>query len=99
MTWPARSSSTCSSCSVPRTPARRRTAAGSPPRCTDQAVVEVRDATPADLPSIVAMYADDPLGAGREQPGLPLDERYLSAFAAIHGDPNYRLVVGLVGDE
>ena len=61
--------------------------------------MEVRDATPADLPSIVAMYADDALGAGREQPGLPLDERYVSAFAAIHGDPNHRLVVGLVGDE
>ncbi|MDQ3402619.1 MAG: GNAT family N-acetyltransferase [Actinomycetota bacterium] len=42
------------------------------------------------MAAIVALLADDPLGAARESPG---DPRYLAAFAAISADPNQVLVV------
>ncbi|WP_268577182.1 GNAT family N-acetyltransferase, partial [Escherichia coli] len=41
-----------------------------------------------DLPEIVAMLADDELGARREDPSIPLNPRYTAAFAAIEQDPN-----------
>ncbi|SDX48119.1 L-amino acid N-acyltransferase YncA [Modestobacter sp. DSM 44400] len=59
----------------------------------------VRDAEERDLPAIVALYADDVLGAGREQPGEPLREQYRRPFAAIRDDPRHRLVVVEDGDE
>ena len=52
-----------------------------------------RRARADDLPAIVAMLADDTLGRTRESPGLPLDARYLAAFAAIDADPNQMLVI------
>ncbi|MDQ0317530.1 GNAT family N-acetyltransferase [Amorphus orientalis] len=52
-----------------------------------------RPATEDDLPEIIAMLADDHLGTSRENPGLPLDERYLAAFRELDGDPNQLLVV------
>ena len=52
-----------------------------------------RDAELRDLSAIVALYADDVLGATREQPGEPLSPRYLEAFAEIDADPRHRLVV------
>ena len=52
-----------------------------------------RTATADDLPTIIAMIADDQLGQGRDSASLPLDQRYLDAFAAIERDPNQRLVV------
>ena len=54
----------------------------------------VRDATERDLPSVVALYADDELGATRELPGEPLAAEYRRAFAAIQDDARTRLVVG-----
>lgn len=53
----------------------------------------VRDAEERDVPAIVALYADDVLGAGREQPGQPLPNAYWRAFAAIRDDDRHRLVV------
>jgi GNAT superfamily N-acetyltransferase len=53
----------------------------------------IRRATEGDLPAIVAMLADDPLGAAREDPSLPLAPGYLAAFAAIAADPNQFLAV------
>jgi len=44
-----------------------------------------RRATAADVPAIVALLADDVLGAARETPG---DPAYAAAFAAIEADPN-----------
>ncbi|MBF8184890.1 GNAT family N-acetyltransferase [Nonomuraea sp. K274] len=44
-----------------------------------------------DVPAIVAMLGDDPLGATRE--GDPADERYLAAFDRIDADPYDELVV------
>jgi ribosomal protein S18 acetylase RimI-like enzyme len=52
-----------------------------------------RSATTADLPAIVALLADDHLGRSREDPSLPLDQRYLEAFAAIQADKNQILAV------
>ncbi|WP_268891324.1 GNAT family N-acetyltransferase [Actinokineospora pegani] len=51
---------------------------------------EFRAATAADIPAIVAMLTDDPLGASRENPG---DPGYDQAFSAIAADPNQELVV------
>jgi GNAT superfamily N-acetyltransferase len=52
-----------------------------------------RRAVHDDLPRIVALLADDPLGAKRENYVLPLPSAYLDAFAAIDRDPNNELVV------
>lgn len=53
-----------------------------------------RQARREDLPAIVAMLADDPLGAQRE--GDPSDERYLAAFDRIDADPHDELIVAEV---
>jgi ribosomal protein S18 acetylase RimI-like enzyme len=53
----------------------------------------IRRARADDLPAIVAMLADDALGATREDPSIPLDPRYLQAFQAIDQDPNQFLAV------
>jgi ribosomal protein S18 acetylase RimI-like enzyme len=49
-----------------------------------------RAATAADVPAIVALLADDVLGAKREVPG---DPAYTAAFAAVAADPNQLLAV------
>jgi ribosomal protein S18 acetylase RimI-like enzyme len=56
--------------------------------------MRIRDATRDDVPDIVALLADDELGASRESAALPLDDAYWRAFDAIEADPNHRLVVG-----
>lgn len=53
----------------------------------------LRTATTQDLPAIVGMLADDPLGAQREKLTDPLAPSYLAAFEAIAQDPNNELVV------
>ena len=52
-----------------------------------------RQAKAADLEAIVAMLADDPLGAQREALRQPLPGSYRHAFAAIEADPNNELVL------
>jgi GNAT superfamily N-acetyltransferase len=52
-----------------------------------------REAVEADLPILVAMLAEDALGASREDPSVPLNPRYLDAFEHIDGDPNNALTV------
>lgn len=52
-----------------------------------------RPATRDDLPAIVKLLADDPLGARREAYGEPLQASYYASFAAIERDPNNELVV------
>lgn len=58
-----------------------------------------REATADDLPQIVRLLADDPLGATRETPGDEIPEAYFAAFAAIAKDPNNTVVVADVGGE
>ncbi len=55
--------------------------------------VTYRDATEADLPAIVALLADDMLGAAREDPSLPLNANYVDAFRAMEATPYQRLIV------
>jgi GNAT superfamily N-acetyltransferase len=57
------------------------------------ATLTIRDATADDLPRIVAMYADDALGSGRESATDPLPDSYWRAFREIDADPRHRLVV------
>ncbi len=56
--------------------------------------VMFRAATVADVPAIVALLADDVLGAARERPG---DPAYDAAFAAIEADPNQVMAVADCG--
>lgn len=53
--------------------------------------IVLREALPEDVPAIVALLADDALGAGRETGGEP--RAYAAAFAAIDRDPNNALYV------
>ncbi|GGW52845.1 GNAT family acetyltransferase [Streptomyces lucensis JCM 4490] len=55
--------------------------------------LEIRDATAADLPAIVAMLADDPLGAQRES--LHDLTPYRTALQHLEADPNQHLVVAV----
>ena len=58
-----------------------------------------RRAGQRDLPAIVRLLADDPLGANRERYDEPLPQGYLRAFEAIEADPNNELVVACLQDE
>jgi GNAT superfamily N-acetyltransferase len=58
----------------------------------DDALV-FRDAAREDLPRIVALLANDPLGAKRERLADPLPDCYRRAFDAIAADPNNRVIV------
>ncbi|MFE5295264.1 GNAT family N-acetyltransferase [Streptomyces sp. NPDC056632] len=55
--------------------------------------LEIRPAEQGDLPAIVAMLADDPLGAQRESPDDLAP--YLAAFQRLVGDPNQHVVVAV----
>ncbi|MFF5407165.1 GNAT family N-acetyltransferase [Streptomyces misionensis] len=55
--------------------------------------LEIRAATADDLPAIIAMLADDPLGAQRESPGDPTP--YQAALKRLEADPNQHLVVAV----
>lgn len=52
-----------------------------------------RDAMTADIPAIVALLAEDPLGKTRERAEDPLPQSYWDAFSAITADPRSKLVV------
>lgn len=55
--------------------------------------LEIRPVTEEDIPAIVAMLADDPLGAQRESPDDLAP--YLTALERLNGDPNQHLVVAV----
>lgn len=52
-----------------------------------------RPARRGDLPAIVGLLADDPLGSRRESATDPLPESYHAAFDAIERDANNELIV------
>lgn len=58
-------------------------------------MTDFRKAQADDLPDIIALLADDPLGATRETAGDEPDLRYLEAFAAISADKNQFLAVAV----
>lgn len=64
---------------------------------TLMAALTFRDATLHDVPFIVSMLADDPLGKTREDSSLPLNQGYIAAFEAVAASPNQRLIVVLDG--
>lgn len=57
--------------------------------------MRIRSATREDVPAIVAMLADDPLGAQRESLGESPEDLapYLRAFEVLDADPHQLLVV------
>jgi len=57
----------------------------------------LRRATAADLPALVALLADDPLGAGREHGDGDLGA-YRTAFDRVDGDPAHLLLVAVQGE-
>lgn len=60
---------------------------------TSSAAPLIRRARRDDLPAIVRLLADDPLGQQREAATTPLPAGYALAFAAIDADPQHELVV------
>ncbi|MFD9160865.1 GNAT family N-acetyltransferase [Streptomyces sp. NPDC059558] len=63
---------------------------------TDLPELTIRAATAADVPAVVAMLADDPLGATRESPDDLAP--YLAALKRLTDDPNQHLVVAVRAD-
>ncbi|MER7179015.1 GNAT family N-acetyltransferase [Streptomyces hyaluromycini] len=55
--------------------------------------LDIRTAVADDIPAIVGMLADDPLGAQRESPDDLAP--YLSALQRLSADPNQQLVVAV----
>ncbi|XWN29410.1 MAG: GNAT family N-acetyltransferase [Devosia sp.] len=53
-----------------------------------------REAVEGDVAAIVALLADDRLGAERERVSDPPDPVYLDAFRTIDANPHDRLIVG-----
>jgi GNAT superfamily N-acetyltransferase len=53
----------------------------------------IRRATREDVPEIVRLLADDPLGSQRERYASPLPESYYAAFEEVARDENSELVV------
>jgi ribosomal protein S18 acetylase RimI-like enzyme len=57
-----------------------------------------RLAVASDVPAIVALLADDDIGAQREYAHTPLDPAYLHAFEAVDANPHELLAVACVDD-
>lgn len=63
---------------------------------TNGSELTIRPATEADLPAVVAMLADDPLGATRETPDDLTP--YRTALKHLSEDPNQHVVVAVRAD-
>lgn len=61
--------------------------------------LEFRQAVIDDLPYIVDMLADDPLGAARERFEVPLPSSYFAAFEAIASNPAHELIVAVYNNQ
>lgn len=62
-------------------------------------MITFRYAIRDDLAAIVALLADDPLGATREQMGDTVDDAYVRAFEEIDADDNNQLIVVVDHDD
>jgi ribosomal protein S18 acetylase RimI-like enzyme len=58
-------------------------------------VTEFRTATREDLPQIVRLLAEDPLGAQRERFEEPLPQAYLDAYERMSRQPGNRILVAV----
>lgn len=61
--------------------------------------IQIRLARRADVPAIVRLLADDPIGSLREQPGEPLAQAYWDAFDAIEAQRGNEVLVAEVAGE
>jgi ribosomal protein S18 acetylase RimI-like enzyme len=59
----------------------------------------IRRARMSDIPAIIGLLADDPLGRHREDTSSPPNPRYVAAFRAIDVDPNQLLAVMTLHDD
>ncbi|MGB0978529.1 MAG: GNAT family N-acetyltransferase [Croceimicrobium sp.] len=57
--------------------------------------MQIRAATNADLPQIIALLAQDDLGKSREEFTSPIAQSYLDAFQQIQADSNQDLMVAV----
>ena len=57
--------------------------------------MNIRPATKSDIPAIVRLLADDPLGAGRERFDDPLPRAYYDAFDAISTQSGNQILVAV----
>jgi hypothetical protein len=55
--------------------------------------LKFREAMESDVTALVALLADDELGADREDLSVPLNHRYADAFQSINKDSNNELTV------
>jgi GNAT superfamily N-acetyltransferase len=60
--------------------------------------ISFRDARRDDLPAIIGLLADDPMGSKRESVADNPAPEYIAAFDAINSDPNNRLVIATQGE-
>lgn len=81
---------------LPNEPGQSPESAGSNPGANG---ISFRMARTKDLPVLVRMLADDPLGSKRETWSDPLPLGYSRAFEEILHDPNNELVVATDGDK
>ncbi len=58
----------------------------------------IRPASQHDLAAVIALLADDDLGAGRERSSVPLDPRYEDAFAEMSAQQGNEVLVMVDGD-
>ena len=61
--------------------------------------IHFRKAIREDLPTLIQMLADDPLGQKRERYTSPLPECYTEAFGAIDKDPNNEIILACCEDK
>lgn len=66
---------------------------------TARAGPRIREGALDDLPAVVALLADDPLGAARERVGDRLDPAYPAAFDAMRAQAGNALLVAELGGE
>ncbi len=62
-------------------------------------MIEFRTAGAVDLPAIVRLLADDPLGATRERDEVPLPPAYRQAFDSIQAQAGSEVIVAVEGGE
>ncbi|MFI5829473.1 GNAT family N-acetyltransferase [Streptomyces sp. NPDC051578] len=62
----------------------------------DDTELVIRPATETDLPAIISMLADDPLGAARESPDDLTP--YIAALEQLSDDPDQHVVVAVRGE-
>jgi GNAT superfamily N-acetyltransferase len=61
--------------------------------------LEYREPKEHELLLLIEMFADDKLGAKREDVSTPINKQYISAFNQIQVDPNNEIIVAILNDK